>query len=145
MTRDDFRVDVAADPRLLSAVRALVRSYVMACGMPKGRVDDVVLAVDEACTNSIRHAYGGPCDKRLHLALRTDGQAIEVELTDRGKPAPKERIERRPLEPPDPSTITPGGLGVQLMYEVFDEVEFRPGTRQGNVLRLRLNVPKPPA
>ena len=47
----DVVVEVRSQPRLLQSIRGLVRGYVRAYGLPTEKVDDVVLAVDEACCN----------------------------------------------------------------------------------------------
>ena len=141
MTPEDLRVDVAADPRLLGSVRALLRSYLTACGIAEDKSDEVVLAVDEACTNAIRHSYGGPCSERIELRLRCSDEGLEIVVADHGKPAPPQAVAPRDLPAPDPATVKPGGLGVHLMHRVFDRVEFRPGERSGNTVRMFLRRP----
>src|SRR5690606_11864824 len=115
----------------LCAVRALVRAYVIAEGLGPDRAEEVVLAVDEACTNAIRHAYGGRPDGRLELDLRTDGAGIEIVLTDRGRPAPANCLPTGPMERPDPDSVKPGGLGMHIIRRVFDEAYFEPGDLAG--------------
>ena len=110
-------------------------------GFPKPRVDEIVLAVDEACTNAIRHAYANCPDRRFRLTLRANGGCVEVTLRDRGKPAPAGRLKRKDPIAPGLDALKPGGLGVQLMYEVFDEVKFRPGRERGNAVTMRLERP----
>ena len=138
---DDIHIDLSADPRLLSSVRGLVRTYLINEGFTGERANEVVLAVDEACTNAMRHSYGGNQDGRLRLTVRTNDGAIEFILRDHGVPVVKEKCERRELTPVDPGALTPGGLGVQLMYRVFDEVKFSPGREKGNRVVMRLKRP----
>jgi anti-sigma regulatory factor (Ser/Thr protein kinase) len=141
MTRDDIRLEIASDARLLCALRALVRTYVGLQGFPFERADEVVLAVDEACTNAIRHSYGGSTDRSIELTLRSLDDGIEIVLRDEGTPASRERLAQRELTPPEPGTVVPGGLGVQIMYRVFDEVTFEPGEDAGNRVTMRLKRP----
>jgi len=83
------------------------------------------LAVDEAATNIIEHAYeGGSGDITIEI-LKEDG-ACEIQLIDTGKafdpahvPSPKIGA---PLE-----QRQPGGLGIFLMHRVMDEVRYLPG------------------
>lgn len=135
---NDVVVELRSQPRLLQAARGLVRGYASALGFPRDTVDDIVLAVDEACCNSIRHAYGGEGDCRLYLSLNTTRSGMVVELRDEGTPAEPERVKPRPLAPPNLDELTPGGLGIPLIYRVFDDVEFIPGKRRGNRLVMRL-------
>jgi len=138
---DDIKVELRSAPKLLRGIRGLVRCYVADQGFSADRCDEIVLAVDEACTNSMRHAYHGASDRTLDLVLRSDGSALEVELRDMGQPAPWEALEQKEVKPPDLDNLTPGGLGIQLMYSVFDEVTFTPGEREGNTVIMRLNRP----
>jgi len=140
---EDIRVELASDPRLLQAVRRLVHGYLGAYGLPADRCDEVVLAVDEACANSIRHSYGGRREGTLRLSLRCEGQDIFIVLRDQGKPIPAEFTAARELAPPDLDTLTPGGLGVGLIYRVFDEVDYRPGKERGNCVTMRLRCAEP--
>jgi anti-sigma regulatory factor (Ser/Thr protein kinase) len=94
--------------------------------------------VDEACSNAIRHAYAGRADGRLDLELCGDDKAIRIVLTDEGTPAEPGRVARQKVSRPSVRTVKPGGLGVQLMYRVFDEVCFEPGDERGNRVTMRL-------
>ncbi|HNR30150.1 MAG TPA: ATP-binding protein [Candidatus Hydrogenedentes bacterium] len=140
--RDEIHVETVSDPRLLGCIRSLVRAYAAGLGFAEERVRDIVLAVDEACANAIRHSYGGRNDGAVTIVLKSSEEWMELELTDAGAPAPPERIVRRELERPTPETARPGGLGVQLMYEVFDEVRFTPGAVRGNHVIMRLRRPE---
>ena len=137
-------IEVAADPKLLGTIRGMVRSYLAEIGFERERADEVVLGVDEACTNAIRHGCRGCEDMTFRIAFRSDEDWIEIELRDSGDPAPPEAFERRaPIVPTDIATLQPGGLGVYLMYEVFDEVSFISGPETGNCVTMRLRRPKP--
>jgi anti-sigma regulatory factor (Ser/Thr protein kinase) len=142
-TRDDICVELHSKPQLLCALRGLVRSYAANLGFPAEQVDEVVLAVDEACANVMRHSYGGALDGHIALALRSADGVFELELVDQGTPAPAEKVARKSLESPkDMDQLRPGGLGVQLIYSVFDDVVYEPGTTQGNRVRMRLACPQ---
>ena len=142
MREADISLEVASDPLLLGSVRSLVRSYLDTLGITRDAQDDVVLAVDEACTNSIRHAYGGPCDRPYRIALRSSPEWVEIEVSDDGNPAPRGKVQRKELTvPSDERCVVPGGLGVQLIYSVFDEVNFCTGEGAGNCVTMRLKRP----
>lgn len=138
MTAPDLRIEILPEPRLLKAVRGLVRGYMNAQGFVPERAEEVVLAVDEACANSIRHSYARePCGA-VALEFRSDEHEVMIELRDAGIPAPSDRVRRKPAPAPNVATLRPGGLGVQLIYQVFDDVEFRPGSECGNHVIMRL-------
>jgi len=137
----DIEICLRSDPRLLHSVRGLVWRYVRGFGLDDDRTDEVVLAVDEACTNAMRHSYHNRDGYPVWLTLRATDELIEIELRDEGDPAPEECLTRKELQPPDPLELRPGGLGVQLIYRVFDEVAFVPGSPRGNRVTMRLSRP----
>jgi anti-sigma regulatory factor (Ser/Thr protein kinase) len=138
----DIKLTVRSDPKHLASIRGLVRSWVESWNFSDESAQQVVLAIDEACANAIRHAYGGRCDGSVELTLHAEPEYLEFQVSDSGLPCPPKCAERRPLEKPDSKDVQPGGLGVQLMYEVFDEVEFCPGLTVGNCVTMKLSRTK---
>jgi anti-sigma regulatory factor (Ser/Thr protein kinase) len=134
----DFSLAFRSSPRLLCDVRAIIRSYLTNQGVDNEKVQEVVLAVDEACTNSMRHAYQGREDETLELSLGSRDGWIELELCDDGIPAPYDRIKPKSEEAIAAEALTPGGLGMHLIYNVFDDVTFTPGDAKGNTIVMRL-------
>jgi len=134
----DLRIQVRSEPRFLKCIRELLRSYVVNSGFSRDQAESVALAVDEACSNSIRHSYGGSCDEFFEISLRSDPAGLEIVVTDQGRPAPPGEIARRKADPTAPEEVKPGGLGLRLISEVFDEVDFRPGQERGNRVIMRL-------
>jgi len=143
MNPREILIEVAADPKLLGTIRGMVRSYLAEAGFDRDRRDEGVLGVDEACTNAIRHGCRGCEDMTFRIALRTNEDWLEIELADSGDPAPPEAFERRPDNgPPNLDDLRPGGLGVQLIYQVFDDVTFCSGPDVGNCVTMRLRRPR---
>ena len=134
----DVHVTVRSDPKLLASVRSLVRSWVESWDVGERTADKVVLAIDEACTNAIRHAYEGRPDGSVELSLHAKPEYLEFQVSDMGVPCPPECTTRRPLQPADADDLKPGGLGIQLIHEVFDEVDFCPGESGGNCVTMKL-------
>jgi anti-sigma regulatory factor (Ser/Thr protein kinase) len=135
---DDLRLFVRSDPRLLGVIRGVLKVWLEIIGLPSERRAEVVLAVDEACSNCIRHAYAGRTDETVELVLSLTEEWIEIKVSDEGTPCPSECAEYRPLERPSAEELTPGGLGVKLIHRVFDEVRFCSGTSGGNCVTMRL-------
>ena len=137
---DELRLEVTSDPRTLGVIRAVLQTWMEILGLETERRAEIVLAVDEACSNAIRHAYGGRDDGRVELILALVDGWIEITVSDQGTPCPAECVEAKPLTAPEPHELTPGGLGVQLIHQIFDEVRFCPGTTHGNCVTMRLRT-----
>lgn len=140
--RRDLRLELTSDAMLLGSVRGLVKGYLSCQGFDRERSQEVVLAVDEACANAIRHSYGGRNDGLVTLTLLSDKEWAEMRVEDQGEPVALEKVARKTLEPPTIESAKPGGLGVQLMYAVFDDVQFCPGDCVGNCVIMRLRKPQ---
>lgn len=139
----DIRMTVRADARMLGCVRRLVRGYLEAFDTAPQRIAEVVLAVDEACANSIRHAYGGESEECFSLEFRSNERGLEIELEDTGETAPPERTGATLAARSGSGELRPGGLGIPLIRQVFDDVEFLAGTPRGNRVIMRLDRGKP--
>ena len=138
----NLRIEIQSDPRMLRAIRGLVRGYLESLEYSESCVSSIVLAVDEACANAMRHSYQGDLTQRLTLRLSSDANGVEIMLRDQGSPAEVETM----MKNVNPNTscvrkLKPGGLGVRIMCEAFDEIIFRPGKKRGNCVTMRLNRP----
>ncbi len=97
MGTNDIRLQVSSDPRLLGVIRGVIQVWLEVCGLVPDRRHEVVLAVDEACSNAIRHAYEGRTDESVELVLSASEEWIEITVSDEGRPCPSECSEYRPM------------------------------------------------
>ena len=128
---ESLEIRLTSDPRWLRVLRAAVGQVGHLAGLTPQAVDQLKLAVDEACANIILHGYGGKPGEPIVATLYLYPDRLEVRLRDFGKKVPPESI--RPLEP-NPSR--PGGLGVHLIHSCMDEVLYESADGEGMVLRL---------
>ena len=116
----------------LGQTRALTRMSLNNHGWRSDRVEDIVLAIDEACQNIIRHAYQGECDNPITLRIEREGDALVVVLEDQAPAVSPDCMNPRALD-----DIRPGGLGCHFIRQVMDTVSIGPSpTGQGNILRM---------
>ena len=123
-----LRLELRSNPELLCVVRGAIGQLAEAVGFSNEDCRAVVLAVDEALTNIIRHAYDGQGDRPIHAEFREvdaqhDGalkKALEITLEDEGNEVDRAKLCGRPLE-----ELRPGGLGLHFIRESMDTVEFR--------------------
>jgi sigma-B regulation protein RsbU (phosphoserine phosphatase) len=120
----------------LRDVRAAVERAVLAAGATREQAQDVMLAVDEACQNVIRHAYCGECDEAIELEISRERDRIVLWLRDSAPAIDPSRVQPRALE-----DVRPGGLGVHFIRTVMDEAGFLPSSDgRGNVLRMTKRI-----
>jgi len=135
--RDDFTITFRSHPKLLKPVRALVRNYLEMAHFSKERIDDMVLGLDEACTNCIRHAYHGAKSGIIQLSARLGTVWLEFELQDCGTCPPKDFLLREKRNNITPANLKPHGLGLIILKRAFDEVSFYVNANGENCLVLR--------
>jgi serine/threonine-protein kinase RsbW len=125
-----FRMKIASDPRLLAIVRGTISELAMALGFQDKQRRGITLAVDEALSNIIRHAYKNQCDHEIELNCQAQEDFLEFTFLDRGEPADLSRICAQPL---DKAAL--GGRGTHLIRQIMDEVCYE---RVGEVNKLCL-------
>ncbi len=133
-----MKLELPSDPELLSVVRSAIKQLARVTGLPEKACRGVTLAVDEALTNIIRHAYQNRRGQPIEVSCRRLGpdasgrrsHRLEFLLVDRGRGADPSELRGRPLD-----RVRPGGLGTHFIKEIMDEVEYE---RSGKRNRLRL-------
>lgn len=112
-----FQMKLASDPRLLAVVRGTVAQLAEAMGFEASQCRKITLAVDEAMSNVIRHAYRNECNHEIELNCEVQEDCLEFTLVDRGEPADPAHICSQPLD-----EVTLGGRGTHLIRQIMDEV-----------------------
>lgn len=127
---------VPARADALRGLRAKARRRLRGHGIAPALVEQLLLAVDEACTNIIRHAYGEDADGRIALRIFGRGPELEFELDDEAPCVDPDCIRPRAFDPE-----RPGGLGLALIERVMDGWSIRPDERGcGNHLRMHRRI-----
>jgi serine/threonine-protein kinase RsbW len=119
----------------LAAIDQFVTDAAVEVGFDRGTVYQVRLAVDEACSNIIKHAYGGEGRGVIECSCHAHQDDLTVILRDRGRP-----FDPQSVPPPnltgDIEERTGGGLGLYFIREIMDEVDFDFESETGNVLTM---------
>jgi sigma-B regulation protein RsbU (phosphoserine phosphatase) len=80
----------------------------------------------------IRHAYGGPCDRRIELQLTQHGSELRFDLRDHAPAVDPETVRPRDLE-----DCRPGGLGINFIDSLMDSWSMHPmQDGSGNLLTM---------
>jgi anti-sigma regulatory factor (Ser/Thr protein kinase) len=111
--------DMYSRPCCLPVVRAAVGQAAVMVGWDETESRAITLAVDEALTNVIRHAYHGRNDARIELHCHVREGELQFRIRDTG-------------DPPDPTLICArevgcdkiGGLGTHIIRDVMDTVSY---------------------
>jgi anti-sigma regulatory factor (Ser/Thr protein kinase) len=128
-----LQLEIPADARLLPRTRRAIGGFVEEAAGETEAVDDVILALDEACANVIRHAFPGGVQGTIRLLAEIDEDGVTVLVEDDGVGFDPFRVDLRGgLE--DVS-----GRGLHLIRMLMTEVDVESPTEHGGGTRLRMH------
>lgn len=131
-----MELEIPARPELLSLARLVITgAATIEPTFSDDRIEDLRIAVSEACTNAIEAHVSSGADDRITIRCDLAEDRIEVLVTDRGAGFDPDEVMAAPdAEHPDRLTHE-SGLGIPLMRVLVDETEFR-ASPDGTVVRL---------
>ena len=145
----EIRVELRSNPLYLSGMRGMVAAVARRLGFSDGGCGQLALAVDEALCNVIKHGYSKASDRPIWISLAPVGgittpeqmtrlgnpvQGLKIVIEDEGKQVAPSQIKGRKLE-----EIRPGGLGVHIIHEVMDSVQYEKRSPAGMRLTMVKN------
>ena len=107
----------------LSEIRDFVNGNARAADIPEVTVENIILAVDEACTNIIKHAYNLSPEGEIIIKIDYDEEKFMVTIIDYGKSFEPDRVPLPDLQKYYREHRV-GGLGMYLMKSLMDDVEY---------------------
>jgi serine/threonine-protein kinase RsbW len=119
----------------LIAVREFVSEAAQRFGFTDDEISKIALAVDEACTNVIKHAYKFDPSRSITISVSGRSGTFEVRIEDTGR-----QFNPAQIQPPDMTEYRThyrkGGLGMYLMKSLMDKVEYDIKPGRTNEVRL---------
>jgi anti-sigma regulatory factor (Ser/Thr protein kinase) len=122
-------LSLPSETRYLGLVREVTKKLAEVAGFAEPVAERLSLAVDEAATNVLEHAYKGATDREVELRFEDRGPEFRVEVIDNGASVDPRAVPRVDLDRYVSERRT-GGLGVHLMEKIMDSVTFRRSARR---------------
>lgn len=120
---------VPSQTSYLALISDLTRQMAALAGFDEAVAGRLALAVDEAATNAIEHAYAGAPDRLVEVRFDDRAEELRVEIVDTGAMVDPRRVPSVDLDRFVSERRT-GGLGVHLMEKIMDSVTFRRSARR---------------
>jgi anti-sigma regulatory factor (Ser/Thr protein kinase) len=114
--------EMCSQARCLPIVRATVSQLAAIVGWNETETRGITMAVDEALSNVIRHAYHGRSDACIELHCIANENQLEVRIRDTGDAPDRSRICVREV-----GCDRIGGLGTHIIRDVMDTVSYESG------------------
>jgi serine/threonine-protein kinase RsbW len=128
-------ISIQSKTENLQLIRNFVQEIASNCELDSSVIADIVLSVDEACTNVIEHAYSSDTKGEIILKIECADDKILIEITDFG-------VEFNPISVPKPNIAKhlvekkAGGLGVYIIKQLMDEIIYQRKDENTNKLTL---------
>ncbi|WP_312110884.1 anti-sigma B factor RsbW [Brevibacillus reuszeri] len=136
-------ITIPAEAEYLDIVRLTLYSFATKAGFSFEEIEDMKVAVSEACNNAILHAYGDAEAGMIDLRLENDGEQLTISVQDYGQSFVNTGESGSSVsgKGEEISELSVGGLGIFLMEALMDEVHVHSKNGKGTriVLSKRLS------
>jgi len=130
-----YQLKIPSQTDNLELIRNFVSGVAKKVGFDANDTNKIELAIDEACSNVIKHAYKHDEHQDIDIAIKIDYQKIAIIVTDRG-----DSFRMKDVELPDMKNylaeLRVGGLGIYLMKTLMDEVDYKTDSNGQNKVQM---------
>jgi serine/threonine-protein kinase RsbW len=136
---ENMKLSIESQTKNLALVRDFVSAAAKNVGFDDISINNILIAVDEACTNIIKHAYEYKPDKTVDISITLNDNRFNVIIKDEGK-----SFEPNKITSPNMNEYFKqyrvGGLGMHLMKTLMNEVIYQSEQNYNQVI-LSKNLP----
>lgn len=129
-TQKKYQLKIPSQSDNLAIIRDVVAKVASRVGFDADEASKIELAVDEACTNVIKHAYANNSNQMIEVSIKVDQKKLIIIVADKGKGFNPDEIKLPDLNK-SIKEGRKGGLGLCLIKTLMDKVEFeiKPGSK----------------
>ena len=146
---DGFVLETPGHESYLAPIRAIVADLARTVGFDDQEIAKIEIAVGEACTNVVKHAYAPGeewCwrhrDPQIRLQVRSENDRLVIEINDHGQ-----RFDFASYRPTEIDhrlrEMNATGYGIAIIRRFMDEVQYSSNDQTGNTLRMVKYLKKP--
>jgi serine/threonine-protein kinase RsbW len=122
-SRQKYKLRISSITDNLEVIRDFINKLAKKGGFNNEVADQIELAVDEACTNVIKHAYKFDKKRMIDISVCLDPEKMEIVITDKGAGFDINKLTKPDIEKYVHESRS-GGLGIHLMKTLMDDVKF---------------------
>jgi serine/threonine-protein kinase RsbW len=124
----EIRLTIPARPEYIALGRLTLAGISRVQPLSDETLADLKLALTEACTNSVRHAYGDDSPGTVEIVFELGSERLAVEVADEGGGF---SVDERPQS----GEVSESGLGIAIIKALADEFEVTEAGSGGSRLR----------
>lgn len=119
MESEHIHLSITSHPKNLKQIRRVMAKVTSQTRLSEEDSGNIILAVDEACSNIIKHCCKNDDTRNIDLTITLESDSLIISIVDYGV-----QFDINSIKPRDITEIKPGGLGVHIIKQVMDTVEY---------------------
>ena len=127
MNFETIKMEIASNPQYVSVIRLTTSGIANKIGFCLEDIEDIKVAVSEACTNAIKHSL----DNKFSVEYTIFENGLTITIIDSGKGYDVDSIDVPNLEEPKES-----GLGLFIIKSLMDEVDIKSDIDNGTIIKM---------
>ena len=127
MTCETIKMEISANPDLVGIIRLTTSGIANKIGFSIDDIEDIKVAVSEACTNAIKHSY----DKSVNIIYTILENGLDIEIRDNGK-----GYDVKSIDEPDLTQPRENGLGIFIIKTLMDDVNIESKDNEGTIIKM---------
>lgn len=127
MDLETIKMEVTSNPEYVSIVRLTVSGLANKVGFSLDDIEDIKVAVSEACTNAIKHSL----DDKFLVQFYVSEKGLTIEVEDKGT-----GYDVESLQEPDLTNPKESGLGLFIIKTLMDEVSTVSNSNEGTIVKM---------
>jgi serine/threonine-protein kinase RsbW len=135
-----IKIEIPCASDFVGVVRLAVSGIATRMNFSIEEIEDIKIAVSEACTNSVQYAYGDDRSGRVYITCNLYKEKLEIVIEDHGKgfdiakvEANKANKEANSLDDKERPSL---GLGMTFIKSLMDEAEFSSTAGKGTTVKM---------
>ena len=127
MNFETIKMEIASNPHYVSVVRLTTSGIANKIGFCLDDIEDIKVAVSEACTNAIKHSL----DNKFYVEYTIFENGLTIEVIDNGKGYNVDSVDKPNLNEPKES-----GLGLFIIESLMDDVKIKSDLNRGTSIKM---------
>ncbi len=127
MAFETIKMEISSNPEYVGIIRLTTSGIANKIGFSIGDIEDIKVAVSEACTNAIKHSN----DNKFFITFYILENGLAIEIEDKGKGYDVESLHQPDLNNPKES-----GLGLFIIQSLMDEVNIESKENKGTIIKM---------
>nr|WP_195941004.1 ATP-binding protein [Romboutsia sp. 1001713B170131_170501_G6] len=120
-------MEISSNPEYVGIIRLTTSGIANKIGFSMDDIEDIKVAVSEACTNAIKHSN----DNKFFITFDILENGLAIEIEDKGKGYDVESLHQPDLNNPKES-----GLGLFIIQSLMDEVNIESKENKGTIIKM---------